>query len=305
MPQTDHPQAPAAVRPPLGIYEKALPPGLDWPELLEAARSAGYDYLEMSVDESDARLDRTAWSAGQKRALVRAVAEAGLPIRSICLSGHRRFPFGSAQAAVRDRARAIMAGAIDLAAATGIRTIQLAGYDVYYEPSTPDSLARFEEGLNWAVERAGQAQVTLAMEIMDTPLMSSITRWKAYAERIPSPWFQVYPDLGNLTAWGNDVPAELAAGAGRMVAIHLKDTLRVTPDFPGQFRDVPFGAGCVDFVGAFRVLAAQGYRGCFLVEMWTDQAPDPMAEITRAREWILARMAEAGLAGEPRPPRAR
>jgi hexulose-6-phosphate isomerase len=281
---------------PLGIYEKALPAGLDWPDLLDAARQAGYDYLEMSVDESDARLARTAWTASQKRAFVRAVQKAGVPVRSICLSGHRRFPFGSADPGVRERARAIMRGAIGLAAETGIRTIQLAGYDVYYEPSTPDSLARFEDGLHWATDLAGREQIVLAMEIMDTPLFSSITKWKAFAERIPSPWFQVYPDLGNLSAWGNDVPAELEAGAGRMTAIHLKDTLKVTPDFPGKFREVPFGSGCVDFVSAFRTLARLHYCGCFLVEMWTGQASDPIREAARAREWILARMAEGGLA---------
>ena len=286
---------PKPFRNPLGIYEKALPAGLDWPGLLAAARSAGYDYVEMSVDESDARLARLQWSPAQRRALAGAIADAGMPVRSMCLSGHRRFPFGSADAAIRERAAAIMRGAIELAAETGIRTIQLAGYDVFYEPSTPDSLARFEDGLRWAVDLAGQAQVMLAMEIMDTPLLSSISRWKPYAERIPSPWFQVYPDLGNLTAWGSDVAAELALGAGRMVAIHLKDTLRVTADFPGQFREVPFGTGCVDFVAAFKVLAAQGYRGCFLVEMWTDAFPDPVGEAARAREWLLARMAEGGL----------
>jgi len=280
---------------PIGIYEKALPAGLDWPGLLEAARRAGYDYLEMSVDESDARLARTAWTPAQKREFARAVNDAGLPVRSMCLSGHRRFPFGSQDPAVRERARAIMRGAIDLAADTGIRTIQLAGYDVYYEPSTPDSLARFEDGLRWAADLAGQSQVMLAMEIMDTRLMSSITRWQAYARAIPSPWFQVYPDLGNLSAWGNDVPAELKAGMGRIVAIHLKDTLAVGPDFPGQFREVPFGTGCVDFVAAFRALAALGYRGCYLVEMWTDKAPDPVGEAAKAREWLLGKMEEAGL----------
>ncbi len=283
-------------RPTLGIYEKALPPGLAWPGLLEAARRAGYDYLEMSIDESDARLARTAWPARERRALVEAVRATGVPVRSICLSGHRRFPLGSADPAVRRRARSILRGAVELAAETGIRTIQLAGYDVYYEPSTPDSRARFEDGLSWGEDLAARAQVVLAMEIMDTPLVNSITKWLAYAERIRSPWFQVYPDLGNLSAWGNDVPRELAAGAGRIAAVHVKDALAVTADRPGQFRDVPFGAGCVDFVAAFRALAAQRYRGCFLVEMWTGGKADPVGEAARARQWVLARMAEGGLA---------
>lgn len=281
--------------PSLGIYEKALPSGLSWPQLLGAAQQAGYDYLEMSIDETDERLARTAWSTTQKSAFRRAVDESGVPVKSICLSGHRRFPFGSADPAIRERARDIMKGAIDLAAETGIRTIQLAGYDVYYEPSTPESLARFEEGLVWATELASQAQVVLGMEIMDTPLMGSISKWLVYASKIRSAWFQVYPDLGNLSAWGNNVPVELAMAGNRIAAVHVKDTYAVTPEFPGQFRDVPFGNGCADFVAAFKALAAIGYRGCFLIEMWTNKAPDPIAEAIRAREWVIERMKEGGL----------
>ena len=40
----------------------------------------------------------------------------------------------------------------------------------------------------------------LSMEIMDTPLMSSITRYKAFKADLPTPRFTVYPDPGNLTA---------------------------------------------------------------------------------------------------------
>ncbi len=59
--------------------------------------------------------------------------ETGVGIPSMCLSAHRRFPFGSRDEAVRERAREIMSKAIRLARDLGIRTIQLAGYDVYYE----------------------------------------------------------------------------------------------------------------------------------------------------------------------------
>jgi hexulose-6-phosphate isomerase len=283
-------------RPVLGIYEKALPAGLGWPGLLAAAGKAGYDYVEMSIDESDARLSRLLWRRQEKSDFRRAVDEAGVPVRSICLSGHRRFPFGSADAQVRERAREIMRGAIDLAVETGIRCIQLAGYDVYYEPSTADSVARFRESLAWAVGLAAEAQILLAMETMDTPLLGSIRNWLPYAKAIPSPWFQVYPDLGNLSAWGTNVPEELALATGRIAAVHLKDTLAAGPGNPGRFRDVPFGSGCVDFVAAFRALATLGYRGCFLIEMWAGSSPDPVADCVAARTWILARMAEAGIA---------
>ena len=42
----------------LGIYEKAMPNEYTWRERLEAAKKGGFDFLEISVDESDARLSR-------------------------------------------------------------------------------------------------------------------------------------------------------------------------------------------------------------------------------------------------------
>lgn len=279
---------------PLGIYEKALAKDLSWPERLVLAKSCGFDFVEMSVDETDERLSRLDWSAAQRASLVTAMIETGVAIPSMCLSAHRRFPFGSRDDAVRQRAREIMSKAIRLARDLGIRTIQLAGYDVYYEDHDEGTQQRFAEGLAWAVEQAAASQVMLAVEIMDTAFMNSISKWKKWDEMLASPWFTVYPDVGNLSAWGNDVPAELKLGIDRIAAIHLKDTQPVTEHSPGQFRDVPFGEGCVDFVGIFKTLHELNYRGSFLIEMWTEKAKERLLEIIQARRWIEARMQEAG-----------
>lgn len=279
---------------PIGIYEKALPATLTWPERLSLAKTCGFDFVEISIDETDARLARLDWSAEERKQLVGSIIDTGIRIPSMCLSGHRRFPLGSHDAAVRERAREIMRKAIGLAQDVGIRTIQLAGYDVYYEDQDESTLSYFTENLQWAVECAAAAQVMLSVEIMDTPFMNSISKWLHWEALVRSPWFTVYPDVGNLTAWGNDVAAELGRGIEKIAAIHLKDTLRVTGEFPGQFRDVPFGTGCVDFVGVFRTLKALNYRGTFLIEMWTEKAPDPVRELTSALKWMESKMAAAG-----------
>jgi hexulose-6-phosphate isomerase len=281
---------------PLGIYEKALPGGLSWMARLSLAQALGFDFVEMSVDETDARLARLDWSAGERAALRTAIAETGITVPTMCLSGHRRFPFGSRDPAIRERAREIMLKAIGLAVDLGLRVIQLAGYDVYYEPHDEETRQLFIEGLRWAAGEAARAQVMLAVEIMDTPFINSITAWMDYAQLVASPFFCVYPDLGNLSAWDNDVAAELHKGADRIVSIHLKDTLRVTQDFPGQFRDVPFGRGCVDFVACFRTLAEINYRGPFVIEMWTEKSAEPVVEIAQARHWLRERMRLGGLA---------
>ena len=55
---------------PLGIYEKALPAGECWLERLQLAKTLGFDFVEMSVDETDDRLSRLDWSREQRLAPV-------------------------------------------------------------------------------------------------------------------------------------------------------------------------------------------------------------------------------------------
>jgi L-ribulose-5-phosphate 3-epimerase len=199
---------------PLGIYEKALPAGECWLERLQLAKALGFDFVEMSLDETDVRLARLDWSPEQRLALVKAVADTGVRVPSMCLSAHRRFPLGSEDDAVRHQGLEIMRKAIQLAQDVGIRVIQLAGYDVYYQQANDETRRRFRDGLKQSVEMASRAQVTLAMEIMDYPLMNSISKALGYAHYLNNPWFQLYPDIGNLSAWDNDVQMELKAGAG-------------------------------------------------------------------------------------------
>lgn len=53
---------------PLGIYEKALPAGECWLERLQLAKQLGFDFVEMSVDETDERLSRLDWRRDQRLA---------------------------------------------------------------------------------------------------------------------------------------------------------------------------------------------------------------------------------------------
>ncbi|MGB7803922.1 L-ribulose-5-phosphate 3-epimerase [Buttiauxella sp.] len=274
---------------PLGIYEKALPAGDCWQIKLALAARLAFDFVEMSIDETDERLARLDWSSEQRLALVQAVAETGVRIPSMCLSAHRRFPLGSEDDAVRNHGLEIMRKAIEFAQDVGIRVIQLAGYDVYYQQANDETRRRFREGLTAAVEMASRAQVTLAMEIMDYPLMNSISKAMGYANYLNNPWFQIYPDIGNLSAWDNDVQMELEAGRGHIVAVHVKDTR------PGVFKNVPFGSGVVEFERCFATLKQSGYSGPYLIEMWSENAEDPVAEVIAARDWVLERMATAGL----------
>lgn len=279
----------------LGIYEKALPKNISWQERLLLAKKLGFDFVEMSIDETDERLARLDWTSEEQKAVIDAIHETGIKILSICLSGHRRFPFGSSDKLKREQALTLMEKAVTLASNLGVRTIQLAGYDVYYEEKNLTTREYFIENLKEAVAMASAKEVVLSIEIMDDPFMNSISKFLKIKEQIRSPYLQVYPDLGNLSAWPeNDVGHELEKGIDQISAIHLKDTLAVTDKFEGKFKEVPFGTGCVDFSGCLKTLKRLNYSGPFLIEMWSETSENPEKEIQQAKDFLFPYLKEAG-----------
>lgn len=279
----------------VGIYEKALPKNITWLERLEMTKKLGFDFIEMSIDETDERLERLDWSDNEILEIYQATLKTGIGIYSICLSGHRRFPFGSANPSKREKSLDIMQKAVDLASKLGVRNIQLAGYDVYYEEKTDLSREYFIENLKKAIDMAAAKQVMLSIEIMDDPFINSLKKFKQIKKQINSPWLQVYPDIGNLSAWPeNNSGHELELGIENIVAIHLKDTVNVTKNFPGKFKEVPWGEGDVDFLGNLKTLKRLGYAGTFLMEMWSETEEKPEKSIRKAQEFLYPIMEEAG-----------
>jgi L-ribulose-5-phosphate 3-epimerase UlaE len=62
---------------------------------LAAAGQAGYNFIDISIDESDERLTRLDWSASERAALHASIGNAGMGIMTMCLSGYRKYPLGS------------------------------------------------------------------------------------------------------------------------------------------------------------------------------------------------------------------
>lgn len=251
----------------LGLYEKAMPDTLSFREMLELTVRTGFDRLEMSVDESDARLARLDWQAEQVHSLRRQMDDCGVMIRTMCLSGHRKYPLGSHDSATRARSLEIMRKAIDLAAQLGIAVIQLAGYDVYYETGDADTRAWFAENLAISTEMAAGAGVLLGFETMETAFMDTVSKSMAFVNQIGSPYLGVYPDIGNLqnaaVLYGSDLLADLELGRGHIYAAHLKETV------PGVYRNMVFGTGHTQYQACLRLLWGMGVR-MFTGEFWYD-----------------------------------
>ena len=255
----------------LGLYEKAMPGSLSWPEKMQAARRAGYDFIEISIDETDEKLARLDMSLADRRKLTEQMWENGMPVRSMCLSGHRKYPIGSEKEEIRNRGMEIMKKAVELADDLGIRIIQLAGYDVYYEEGNAKTRELFLENLKKAALMAADHGIQLGFETMETEFMNTVEKAMEYVKLVDSPWLHVYPDLGNITnaavSYGKDVLDDLETGRGRLVAMHLKETV------PGKFREIPFCTGHVDFESGIRKAWEMGVRR-YVTEMWYTGNPE-------------------------------
>lgn len=252
----------------VGLYEKALPNEFSWEEKLKATKELGFDFLEISVDESDERRSRLDWNDEEVYGLRRLCEKYGVPLQSMCLSAHRKFPFGSADPVIREQAVIHMEKAITLAYKLGIRTIQLAGYDVYYEPADQITHQRFIEGMKLSAQLAERAGVMLAVEIMDTDYLNSLSKFEVLSREVNSPYFTAYPDVGNISGWNYDIVTELKLSKPRITQIHLKDTYRVTSEYKGQFRDLVIGDGDVDFKAILATLKETQCVVPLVIEMW-------------------------------------
>lgn len=255
----------------IGLYEKAMPGTLSWKEKMLVAKKAGYDFIEISIDETDEKLRRLDMSRDERIELQSLMFETGIPIRTMCLSGHRKYPLGSSDSATRARGMEIMEKAICLAEDLGIRIIQLAGYDVYYEEGNEITRGYFLENLRKAAEMASAKGVLMGFETMETEFMNTVEKAMDYVKKVDSVYLNVYPDLGNITnaavSYGKNVSDDLETGRGRLVAMHLKETI------PGKFREIPYGTGHVDFESGIRKAWDFGVRR-YVTEFWYKGNPE-------------------------------
>lgn len=255
----------------LGLYEKSMPTFLNWKEKLVAAKEAGYDFVEISIDETEEKLSRLDMTKEERLELIQLMVDVDIPIRTMCLSGHRKYPLGSSDPEVCARGMEIMKKAIQLADDLGIRIIQLAGYDVYYEESSLETKKRFLNNLKITANMAEKAGVVLGFETMETEFMNTVEKAMKYVTLVNSMYLNVYPDIGNITnaasTYKVDVVEDLYMGKGHLVAMHLKETV------PGKFREIPFGTGHVNFEEAIEAAWSLGVRK-FVTEFWYTGNPE-------------------------------
>ena len=264
-----------------GIYEKAMAPK-DLPQLFVQAAKAGFQTFEISLDETDERLDRLNWPDDKLKIIRDAANQEGVQLFSACLSGHRKYALGSADPNTVRQAMEIMNKAIEFACKLGIRVLQITGSDVFYEPHSPDTEKRYIANLALGVEYAAQYGVMLAIEPVED-YITSIHKAMDIVNRIQSPWLQVYPDVANLAAMGFDPITELGYCTQHIVGLHIRDAQA------GTSYNIPWGSGIVDFIAVFRKLSQMHFTAPIIIEFWHEDGFDDFQRIYASKAFLLDR----------------
>ena len=283
----------------LGIYEKAMPNFLSFREKFRLAKEAGFDYMEISIDESDEKLQRLDYTKEEISEIKKAMEEEDFFIRTMCLSGHRKYPLGSHDENIRNKSLEIMEKALKLADELGIRIIQLAGYDVYYEEGDEETREYFRNNLKKVVNMAASYGVVLGFETMETEFMDTISKAMVYINEINSPYLGVYPDIGNLknacVLYKRDIIEEIDSGKGHIFAAHLKETIT------GVYRNMDFGTGHTEYIPCIAALLKQGVR-IFTGEFWYQGEENYKEKIIGANGFLREKIKRAIELVEPSQP---
>ena len=249
----------------IGLYEKAIRNTLTWKEKLQCAKECGYDYLEISIDATEEKINRIYMDTEEKREIMEAIFDTGIPIGSMSVSALTKYALGDPDQAVRSRGMEIAEKSIQLASALGVRTVMIPGYDIYYGESTIETKRYFLENIRKIAEIAEREGILVGFETMENNFMNTTGKAVQYVNMVDSAYLKIYPDAGNITnaavANRHDVCEDLSLGKGKLIALHLKETK------PDVYREVPFLTGHVEFERIINTAWKLGVRR-YVTELW-------------------------------------
>lgn len=249
----------------IGLYEKAMRNTLTWKEKLQCAKECGYDYLEISIDATEEKINRIYMDTEEKREIMEAIFDTGIPIGSMSVSALTKYALGDPDQAVRDRGMEIAEKSIQLSSALGVRTVMIPGYDIYYGESTIETKRYFLENIREIAEIAEREGILVGFETMENNFMNTTGKAVQYVNMVDSAYLKIYPDAGNITnaavANRHDVCEDLSLGKGKLIALHLKETK------PDVYREVPFLTGHVEFERIINTAWKLGVRR-YVTELW-------------------------------------
>jgi L-ribulose-5-phosphate 3-epimerase len=254
----------------IGIRDGCL--RMPWGEAMEAAAEIGFDGIELDIGAD--YQDTMFWRQGADA--LQAMAErTRCPVLAFCAGACWRISPASPDDAVRLEIRKLLTDLCSYAASLGAGAILVpvtpGGEGVPYEGQQ----RRWIEEMSKLAPVAQATGVTLALENVGRGCGKSAEELIHLTDGVGAPGVQVYYDIGNATAFGNDPVEEIRLLGARIAVVHIKD------------RDGDLlGEGTVRIPECIDALRGIGYDGDLILE--TPPTEDAWAAAAHNLQYLRA-----------------
>jgi L-ribulose-5-phosphate 3-epimerase len=263
------------------IRLSALPNGRSFYDRFRLAAEAGFEGLELSVDD------------GPPDALGEAAARAGLVIHSVHCTANYSHPLSSGDPEILAQGVATTLDALETARLLGADTLLLVPATVGEGTSYADAWRRSQQVIRRDILPAAVAKgVVLAIENVWNGFLLSPIDYARYVAAFESPFVRPYLDVGNIIFGRPEDWIDLAGPS--IVKLHLKDFAFRGGGLAGRFGLAPIGEGSISWASVRAALDRIGFSG------WGTLAePDLVPGRALSRSYYFARRAAAELAPLP------
>lgn len=248
-------------------------PSAHWRDEFPEAARLGLPLMEWTLDHDG--LDDNPLMTGAGRHEIRELgARHGVSVQTITGDLFMQAPFWKETGPARDARLREFDRVIDAAADAGAQIVVVPLVDNGSLAAGGD--AALEDAMRARADALGRHRVTIAFESDFPP-----ARLATFIARFPADVFGVNYDTGNSAALGFDCGEEIAAYAGRIVNVHVKDRVR-------GGTTVPLGTGSANLPRAVRLLRASGYTGRYILQTARAADGDHAGALARYRDMLRA-----------------
>ncbi|HLJ57619.1 MAG TPA: sugar phosphate isomerase/epimerase family protein [Chthonomonadaceae bacterium] len=204
----------------IGINRWTLPPALTLSESFRLAMRAGFDSIEINIaEDGELTLDSDEPSV---RALVADAKDAGIELSSLSTGLGWKYPLGSMDPAIREKARAVVRKSLQVASWMDVDTILVvpgvvtpdAAYDQVYNHAL--------EGVRSVAPDAERLGVTIGIENVWNKFLLSPLEFARFIDEAGSEAVGAYFDAGNILQYGYPDQWIRILGS-RIKKVHVKD----------------------------------------------------------------------------------
>jgi hexulose-6-phosphate isomerase len=275
-----------------GLNAWAFPPGVPVRDAMRYARKAGYQAIELNLDESGEIGLRT--PIARLRKIAAAARRIGMEISSVCTGLYWACNMAGDDPAGRKMAGKVLARQIKTAAALGCDAILvIPGWVMGLDPTKPTVdpdvvWDRALAGVQAAIPLAEDMGVTLCIENVWNTFLLSATEMRDFVDAAGSRRVAAYFDPANCVKYG--VADQWVRVLGRRIRrVHLKDFRRGVGGLAGF---VHLLEGDVDYPAVMKALREVRYTGTVTAEifpyahgLWESQ----IWTTSKAMDFILGR----------------